>query len=59
VLPVDRAVDASGSVYMPAHVKLGMGGKFPRIHFYDDSKGMTGRVHVGYLGVHLASIRKN
>jgi hypothetical protein len=59
VLPVDRAVDASGSVYMPAHVKLGMGGKFPRIHFYDDSKGVTGRVHVGYLGVHLASIRKN
>jgi hypothetical protein len=51
---VDQSVDESGFVYMPAHVKLSAGGNpSPRIHFYDDTSGATGKIHVGWLGPHL------
>lgn len=50
---VDESVDRSGSVYMPAHIKLEKGGNpSPRIHFHDDTDGPTGMVHVGWLGPH-------
>jgi hypothetical protein len=51
---VPRAVNAAGRLYMPAHVKIQQGGTpCPRIHFYDDSGGTTGKVYVGYVGDHL------
>lgn len=50
---VDALVDESGLVYMPAHIKLEKGGNpSPRIHFYDDTDGRSGNVHVGWLGPH-------
>lgn len=50
---VDPLVDPSGSIYMPAHIKLEKGGSpSPRIHFYDDTDGATGKIHVGWFGPH-------
>lgn len=53
-LPIDPAVDPSGQVEMVAHMKIAEGGGplAPRIYFYDDTGGPTGRVHVGYFGPH-------
>lgn len=54
--PVPSEVDPSGKVYMGAHVKLEKGSDpAPRLHFYDDTGGRTGKVYVGYLGRHLPS----
>jgi len=59
-LEVDRAVDVSGEIYMPAHVKVQTGGMpCPRIHFYDDTDGQTGKVHVGWFGDHLDNKSKS
>jgi len=50
---VPPTVQRSGSVYMPAHIKIDGGGSpAPRIHFYDDTSG-SGKVYVGYIGEHL------
>ena len=53
-LPIDRAVDKSGYVEMQAHLKPVQGGgmQIPRIYFHDDTKGRTGKVHVGFIGPH-------
>ena len=53
-LPIDRAVDESGYVEMQAHLKPVQGGgmQIPRIYFHDDTKGRTGKVHVGFIGPH-------
>lgn len=59
ILPVSRQVDPEGKKYMPAHAKIDMGGVFPRLHFYDDTRGNTGKMHVGYFGRHFDSVRKN
>ena len=39
---------------MEAHLKPVQGGgmQIPRIYFYDDTKGRTGKVHVGFIGPH-------
>lgn len=59
-LPIDPSAVSSGMVYMPAHVKIEAGGyPAPRLHFYDDTGGDTGKVHVGYFGVHLNNKSKN
>ena len=51
---VPKAVNSAGRLYMPAHIKIQQGGTpCPRIHFYDDSGGATGLIHVGYVGDHL------
>lgn len=54
LLPVDPAVDPSGHIEMPAHLKPVQGGgmQIPRIYFHDDTKGVTGKVHVGFIGPH-------
>ena len=54
ILPVDRVVDESGFIEMQAHLKPVAGGgmQIPRIYFYDDTKGRTGKVHVGFIGPH-------
>lgn len=50
---VDTSVDTSGCLYMPAHVKIEKGGSpAPRIHFFDDTGGPSGKVHIGWFGPH-------
>jgi hypothetical protein len=57
---VDPGVSESGLVYMPAHIKLDRGGyPAPRIHFHDDTGGATGKIHIGWIGPHLASQSTN
>lgn len=53
-LPVDTRVDASGKTEMLAHIKSIQGGgmQIPRIYFHDDTKGNTGKVHIGFVGPH-------
>jgi hypothetical protein len=54
VLPVSSQVDESGEVFMEQHLKIAEGGgeQAPRVYFYDDSAGTTGKVHVGFVGPH-------
>lgn len=51
---VDPAVSASGEIEMLAHCKIAEhGGRLtPRLYFHDDTKGVTGNVHVGLIGPH-------
>ncbi len=59
-LPLDEAACGDKKTYMPAHIKIEQGGyPAPRIHFYDDTGGPTGKVHIGYFGVHLDNKSKN
>lgn len=53
-LPVDEAVDESGFIEMQSHLKIAQGGStlIPRVYFYDDTAGVTGKVHVGFVGPH-------
>ncbi|MER6025714.1 hypothetical protein [Streptomyces sp. NPDC001851] len=53
MLPVPKAVNPDGHVFMQAHLKIGGGNTIaPRLHFYDDCP-RSGKVYVGYLGPHL------
>jgi hypothetical protein len=59
-LPLDETVCGDDRLYMPAHIKIEQGGyPAPRIHFHDDTGGPTGKVHVGYFGIHLDNKSKN
>jgi hypothetical protein len=59
-LPVSSEVEADGSVLMQEHIRIERGGSpAPRIYYYDDTRGSTGRVHVGWLGPHLDSWAKS
>ncbi|MGO2662791.1 MAG: hypothetical protein ACTH9V_10015 [Propionibacterium freudenreichii] len=51
---IDPAVDRSGRLYMEPHLKIAEGGGnlAPRIYFYDDTAGTTGKVHIGFVGPH-------
>lgn len=51
---ISTDVDASGVLMMEAHMKIATGGGplSPRIYFHDDTKGRTGRIHVGFFGPH-------
>lgn len=53
-LAVDSAVEPSGAIYMWSHLKIAEGGGMmaPRIYFHDDTKGVTGKIHIGYFGPH-------
>ena len=53
-LPVDPKLDSSGWMEMEAHLKPVEGGgmQIPRIYFHDDTKGRTGKVHIGFIGPH-------
>ncbi|MBB6474829.1 hypothetical protein [Sphaerisporangium rubeum] len=58
--PVPKEVNPAGKVLMEAHIKLRQGGHpAPRIHFYDDSGGATGKIWVGYVGDHLPNTLTN
>jgi hypothetical protein len=52
--PVDPNVSDAGSVLMESHCKISEGGGplAPRIYFHDDTDGVTGLIHVGYIGPH-------
>jgi hypothetical protein len=59
-LPISTDVEPSGRVVMEAHIKIEPGGSpAPRIHFYDDTRGPTGKVHIGWFGDHLDSHAKS
>lgn len=54
VFPVHPKVAPVGTIFMPAHLKPGGGATdAPRIHFHDDTRGATGKIHVGYFGPHV------
>lgn len=59
-LPVPRQVDESGRILMEAHIRIGSGKPpAPRMHFYDDTNGPTGKIYVGHLGPHLPNYQTN
>ena len=51
---VSTELQSSGRLVMHAHLKVAEGGgqNIPRIYFYDDAKGDTGKVHIGFIGPH-------
>lgn len=51
---IDPRVDSSGRQIMYSHLKVvgGGGSNIPRIYFHDDTKGSTGKVHIGFFGPH-------
>ena len=51
VLPVSSEVDDSERVFMEAHLKFS-GGLAPRLYFFDDTKGITGKIHIGGIDPH-------
>lgn len=54
LFPVPEDVHPDGKIFMWAHIKLDSAGRTaPRIHFYDDTAGPTGLIHIGYIGPHL------
>ncbi len=61
LLPVSVAVDPSGQIHMESHLKIAEGGgdQAPRVYFFDDTKGATGKVHVGFVGPHRHMRNKN
>lgn len=54
MLPVSAEVDATGRKLMLSHLKVAEGGGnlAPRVYFYDDTAGVTRKVHVGFVGPH-------
>lgn len=58
-LPVAEEAVAEGRIYMESHIRIELGGTpCPRIHFYDDTNGVTRKIHVGWFGDHLDSFAK-
>lgn len=58
VLPVPSSVAPSGHVLMDAHFKPTHQDTFaPRMHYYDDTTGASGKVYIGYIGKHLTNLR--
>lgn len=55
--PVDPALDLSGRRVMLAHIRIAQGESAPRLHFLDDTRGKTGKIHIGYIGPHLPTAR--
>lgn len=54
LLPIDPEVVPGGKVRMWSHLKIAEGGGplAPRVYFYDDTRGSSGKVHVGFIGPH-------
>jgi hypothetical protein len=54
VFAVSTALDVTGQKLMQAHAKIQIrgGGQIPRVYFYDDLKGATGKIHIGFIGPH-------
>ncbi len=59
VLPVPVSVDGSGELYMGAHFKPTRNKSVaPRMYYYDDLDA-TGKIYVGYIGMHLTNTLTN
>ncbi|MER5640969.1 hypothetical protein ABT095_28970 [Kitasatospora sp. NPDC002227] len=58
MLPVPECVDSSRRAFMGAHLRIGGGRTAPRLHYLDDCSG-SGRIYVGYIGLHLTNTRTN
>jgi hypothetical protein len=57
---VPRSVSETGYAEFWAHIKIGSSGQVaPRLHYLDDTNGVTGCVVVGYLGHHLKNTRSS
>jgi hypothetical protein len=55
--PVPTHIDASGSIYMAAHFRLGGGDMVsPRLYLHD-AVDSDGNVYVGYIGRHLTNMQ--
>lgn len=54
VLPISTDVNSEGRALMLAHLKISEGGGnlAPRVYFYDDTAGVTKKVHIGFVGPH-------
>lgn len=62
VFPLPWEVSDTGRGDFTAHVRIDTGGGgsvAPRLHFYDDTSGSTGKVYVGYVGPHLPNTLTN
>lgn len=54
LFPIDPRLEKTGQIIMDAHLKIAEGGGnlAPRVYFHDDTGGITGKVHVGFVGPH-------
>jgi hypothetical protein len=54
VFKVSDSLDVTGQKLMQAHAKIQIrgGGQIPRVYFFDDTKGSTRKVHIGFIGPH-------
>ncbi len=54
VFDIDTQVVSDGRIEMQAHIQIQKGGgqHIPRLFFFDDTNGVTGQVHVGFVGPH-------
>lgn len=54
VFAVSKQLDPSGLLRMEAHAKIRPqgDGRIPRVYFYDDTKGPTKKMHIGFIGPH-------
>jgi len=52
--PISREVHESGKRVMTAHIKIQAKGNelIPRLYFFDDTRGLTKKVHIGFIGPH-------
>ncbi len=54
LFPVIAELDITGKKLMVAHLKIASTGSvlIPRVYFFDDTRGPTRKVHVGFIGPH-------
>ncbi|MGA0117350.1 MAG: hypothetical protein ACO3JF_03065 [Ilumatobacteraceae bacterium] len=54
VFEVSTELDVQGLKLMLSHVKIQLRGgpQIPRLFFHDDTKGRTGKIHIGFIGPH-------
>ena len=54
VFEVSTDLDPSGLKLMVAHAKIQArgSGHIPRVFFYDDTRGETEKIHIGFIGPH-------
>ena len=51
--PISSEVNPSGKEEMFPHLKISTGTQHaPRLYFYDDTLGVTGKIHIGFIGPH-------
>lgn len=60
VFRVPPEVEPTGEAMFVSHIRIGSGRNLaPRLHFLDDTDGVTGKVYVGYVGPHLPNTKTN